>query len=418
MQSKLRAARLALGYQSQKALAAALNRKAQDMGLRISVDPRSVRRWESPESPWPQPDHAAALEALLGRPLSELGFSPARGSAAADPAYSTSSGPRETWAARHAGTSASALPQSIATDFMSSTAAHRRMYWSVPAARLQRLVSEHAALGWDLLHQVPGAAKPLMARAVAESSLLAGRLEFFDLQQPDLSQPSFELAHRAAFEADDSLLGSAIQAHMAFAPAFSGDPDQAELARDKLRSARTFARRGDASFEMLAWLDAVEAEVETRAGDTQRALALLQHAEDTYAQYDPETDASPPWLDWFSPARLAGFRGNTQLIAGQSAAARETLERALAGLPGDALKQRAIYHADLAAVAVLDRDPTTACIDLEKALELLGQHWYATAMDRVKSVRQSLREWDVLPQVRALDDQLYSWHTTIKSLAR
>ncbi len=62
---------------------------------------------------------------------------------------------------------------------------------------------------------------------------------------------------------------------MAFIPAFSGDPKRAGEARDKIRAAREFARRGTASPEMLAWLDAVEAETETRFGDTRKALQLI-----------------------------------------------------------------------------------------------------------------------------------------------
>ncbi|WP_405484943.1 hypothetical protein [Nocardia sp. NBC_00511] len=88
----------------------------------------------------------------------------------------------------------------------------------------------------------------------------------------------------------------------------------------------------------------------------------------------------------------------------------------LADLPAEAIKQRAVVLADLAAAAVLEREPEPACGYLDEALKLLGQHWYATAMVRVKAVRQKLRDWDSLPTVRALDDQLYNWHTMIKSL--
>lgn len=412
----LRSARQALGLRSQVALAEALNKAANDIGLRISINARTVRRWESADPPLPQREHVAALESFFGRPISELGFTVPWSEGGQVSTQAPGSGFKEAWAARCSGASASALPASVATDLMNGTASHRRMYWSVPASRLQRLVAEHAALGWDLLTQVPATAKPVMARAVSESSLLAGRLEFFDLQLPDQAKLSFVLALQAAREADDSLLGAAALAHMAFAPAFSGDPDQAEDARDKIRGARAFARRGDANAEMTAWLDAVEAEVETRFGDTRRALTLIRHAEEEYSRFDAETHPSPPWLDWFSPIRLAGFKGNTLAAAGRPREARETLQQALADLPDSAVKQRSVYYADLAAVSVLERDPDRACDYLNDALRLIGEHWYATAMDRVKDIRESLREWDSLPKVRALDDELYSWHATVKSM--
>ena len=146
---------------------------------------------------------------------------------------------------------------------------------------------------------------------------------------------------------------------MAFIPAFSGDAKRAEEARDKIRAARQFARRGSASPEMLAWLDAVEAEIETRFGDTRKALQLIRHAEDIYATEEPRP--SPAWLDWFSPIRLAGFKGNTLLIDRQPGPARETLKDVLEHLPQDAVKQRSVFLGDLAAVAVSENDPEEAC---------------------------------------------------------
>ncbi|WP_228837297.1 hypothetical protein [Nocardia amamiensis] len=290
------------------------------------------------------------------------------------------------------------------------------MYWSIPAARLHRLVAEHARLGIDLLPQVPGAAKEVLARAVSESNLLAGRLEFFDLQQPEAAHTSLVLALQAAHEASDSQLGAAALAHMAFAPAFSGDAARAEEARERVRAARAFARRGGANAEFTAWLDAVEAEVETRFGDTRRALALIHHAEEAYRGHSADTDPSPSWMDWFSPTRLAGFKGNTLLTAGRGREARETLVAVIGDLPPEEVKQKPIYLADAAAACVLEKNPEAACSLLEEALDLLARNWYATALDRIKAVRQSLRQWDSLPAVRALDERLYDWHTTVNSL--
>lgn len=413
----LRAARQALGYRSQTALAEAVNRAAQGIGLRVSVNARTVRRWESADPPWPHPEHVTALEALFQRPISELGFTPPwEGEGGVSKRASGHFATETRLGQRIARAAAALLPASVTTDFMAITVSYRHLYWSIPATRLHRSVADHAQLGIELLAQVPDSTKPMLARAVSESSLLAGRLEFFDLQQPELSQPSMVVALQAAHEADDALLGAAVLAHMAFAPAFSGDPSRAEEAREHMRAARAFARRGNASSEMIAWLDAVEAEVETRFGDTRRALSLIQHAEDSYREYDPEANPSPAWLDWFSPTRLAGFKGNTLLIAKRGREARETLVQVLADLPEDAVKQRAVYLADLAAASVLENNPEQACAHLEDALDHLGRTWYATAMDRIKAVRQSLRQWDSLPAVRTLDDRLYDWHTTVNSL--
>jgi ATP/maltotriose-dependent transcriptional regulator MalT len=265
-----------------------------------------------------------------------------------------------------------------------------------------------------LVVSVPEAARRSLAAAVSESSLLAGRIEFFDMQSPREAQQSLVVALQAAQDAGDSLLGAAVLAHMAFVPAFSDDAKRAEEARDKMRAARTFARRAAAPPELLAWLDAVEAEAETRFGDTRRALDLIRHAEEIYNTHEPRP--MPAWLDWFSPIRLAGFKGNTLLADHQPGPAKETLRKVLDQLPEESAKQRSVILGDLAAVAVSESDPEEACRLAELALDQLARTWYATGMARVRAVRTSLSPWESLRCVRSLDERLYDWNTTVSAM--
>jgi hypothetical protein len=166
--------------------------------------------------------------------------------------------------------------------------------------------------------------------------------------------------------------------------------------------------------EMLAWIDAVEAEAETRFGDTRKALQLIRHAEEIFAKEAPRP--APPWLDWFSPVRLAGFKGNTLLADHQLGQAKETLQAVLEQLPEDAAKQRSVILGDLAAVAASESSPEDACRFAGLALDQLARTWYATGMARVRSVRETLTQWESLPCVRELDERLYDWSTTISAL--
>lgn len=419
--TRLRSARQALGLRSQQQLAEAITRVGLGIGLRISITERTVRRWESDNPPWPHPDHQAAIEHLFGRPVTELGFTPPWAGdepdspqTAASPtiAAGAAAGPLAVFPRR---APSDPLPGSVVADYIAITSAYRHMYWAVPPAQLHDTVAAHVKLGAGLVASVPEAARRSLAAAVSESSLLAGRIEFFDLQNPQQAQASLVIALQAAQDAHDSLLGSAVLAHMAFIPAFSGDARRAEEARDKIRAARQFARRGSASPEMLAWLDAVEAETETRFGDTRKALQLIRHAEDIYTSEEPRP--SPAWLDWFSPVRLAGFKGNTLLADRQPGPARETLQGVLDHLPEHALKQRSVILGDLAAVAASEDDPDEACRLAELALDQLARTWYATGMARVRAVRASLSPWESLPCVCRLDERLYDWNTTINALA-
>ncbi|WP_045374362.1 helix-turn-helix domain-containing protein [Mycobacterium kyorinense] len=414
--ARLRAARQGLGLRSQAALAEAVTEAARSIGLRISVTPRTVRRWESASPPWPHPEHAAALEALFHCPITDLGFvAPWQGNQPDTPKDLRANKSRQ-HGRRPLDRVGATLPVGVAADYAAITVAYRHLYWTLPAAELLPLVAGHAGLGASLLSTIDESGRKGLATALSEVSLLAGRLEFFDLQQPEAAQPHFVLALQAAYEANDSLLGAAVLAHMAFAPAFSGDRTRAEEARDRIRAAHAFARRASAPAAITAWLNAVEAEVETRFRNTREALRLIDQAETLMVHQQVDTQL-PSWFDWFSLTRLQGFKGNTLVAAGRPHQAQAVLTQVLADLPDDAAKQRSVTLADLAAAAVADRDPGRACELLSEAIEGVSRQWYATAMDRIKAVRESLREYESLPAVRNLDAKLYDWHTTVNSFS-
>jgi hypothetical protein len=308
---------------------------------------------------------------------------------------------------------ATTQPASVGRDFEAVTRAHRHLYWSVAPADLHPAILEHARLGCALLPALAEPARRTLAAALAESYLLAGRIEFFDLRQPDRAGETLLRALQAAGEADDPLLGAAILAHTAFVPGWAGDRDGAT---ERMIAARTYARRGLASAEFLAWLDAVEAECATRRGDTRAALNFVSHAEDILATGSEHV--TPPWMDWFSPARLAAFKGNVQLKAGHLPQARATLGAALDDLLPEAEKQRSVLLGDLAAVEAAANDPQAACAYATRALEQLALTWYATGMERVREVRRALAKWQNEDCVRDLDDRLYAWGTTVSALQR
>lgn len=233
------------------------------------------------------------------------------------------------------------------------------------------------------------------------------------MREPERASATLLRALQAAGEADDPLLGAAVLAHMAFVPAWTGDRGAAV---ERMVAARTYARRGPASAELLAWLDAVEAECETRCGHTRTALHLVGHAEDLLAAGGEH--ASPEWLDWFSPVRLAAFKGNTQLRAGHLPQARTTLLGVLDGLPAAEDKQRTVILGDLAAVEAAAGRPEEACRYALRALDQLAVTWYAMGMDRITEVRRSLAPHQHEQCVRELDDRLYGWATTVSALRR
>ncbi|MFE9372220.1 transcriptional regulator [Streptomyces sp. NPDC006711] len=410
--ARLRAARVAAGYNSQQALADALTK------LGLSVGTRQLRRWESANPPWPHPDCQRALTRLLGQDMQSLGFTPpdGRDEASPDPSRRVVVGGAIAalgLATVPAQAQATMQPATVAADFAAVTRSHRRMYWSVAPAELHPSVLAHARLGCALLAETAGDTRKAVAVALAESYLLAGRVEFFDLREPNAADSTLLRALQAAGEADDPLLGAAVLAHTAFIPGWAGER---EKAIERLIAARTYARRGPASADLLAWLDAVEAECETRCGNTRTALHLIGHGEGVLAA--DTGHPTPDWLDWFSAARLAAFKGNTQLKAGHLPQARQTLEQVLEELPPESDKQRTVILGDLAAVEAAAGNPEEACRYATLALNQLAITWYATGMDRVREVRRALAPHQHEQCVRDLDDQLYGWATTVSALTR
>ncbi|MFD3915595.1 transcriptional regulator [Streptomyces sp. NPDC058603] len=416
---RLKSARVAAGYTSQQALADALTESAKGLGIRgLSVGVRQVRRWESANPPWPQPDCQRVLTHLLGQPMESLGFTPPWDAVGASPDrvrrnLITATVAAVGLAAVPTQTASAVQPASVAADFTAVTRSHRRLYWSVAPATLHPSAAAHASLGCALLPETAGQTRKLVAAALAETWMLVGRIEFFDLRDPDRASDTLLRALQAAGEADDSLLGSAILAHTAFIPGWEGRRDDA---MERMVAARTYARRGPASAEFEAWLDAVEAECETRCGNSRTALNLIGRAEDTIAAGSGHPH--PDWMDWFGPVRLAAFKGNTQLKAGHVPQARTTLLTVLDELSPEEDKRSTVVLGDLAAVEAAAGNPAESCQYAIRALDQLAVTWYATGMDRVREVRKSLAPWQHEPSVRELDDRLYGWATTVSALAR
>jgi len=416
---RLKAARQHAGFASQQALADALTRAAPQLGLgHLMISSRQVRRWESAAPPWPRADHQKLLVQVLHQPVEQLGFTPpwevpASGPEAAAAAAHHQPPKRASTPAALAMPTASGMiqPPTAISDYATITAAYRRLYASVQPAHLHAAVVEHTRMGAHLLTETTGVTRQILATALAESLLLAGRIEFFDLRRTEEADRTFVQALQAAGEADDPLLGSAILAHAAFIP---GWIRQREQAADRMRAARVYARRGPAAADFIAWLDAVEAECETISGNTREALRLVHHAETILASGSDHR--LPDWFTWFSPVRLAAFKGNTQLKAGDLIQARETLTGALQAASVTDDKQRTVILGDLAAVEAAHGDPETACQYAEQALDQIGRTWYATGMDRVLEVRKALQPWAGQDCVQRLDDRLYGWKTTLSTL--
>lgn len=278
---------------------------------------------------------------------------------------------------------------------------YQTLYHSTAPAALMTPVVAHLRTVGDLLTRGPASAE--RRRLLANRSrvaTLAGRLAFFDFQDPMTARGYYNLSLEAAREAGDHLQAAAALGHVAFIPA-------AEMgfsaALDYLTGAAHHVTKHPHA-PVSSWLAAVESEMHTNAGSYSAALAAIDRAREALS--GPEPAHEPPWFDYYDPTRLAGFAGYASLRAGRLDDAAASLDDAVQRLPRLAVKQRAVFLADMATVKLRSGDLDHACHIAGDAAEQLHQAGYATGAERLREFRAEVNPWKTSIPVRALDDQL------------
>jgi transcriptional regulator with XRE-family HTH domain/tetratricopeptide (TPR) repeat protein len=230
----------------------------------------------------------------------------------------------------------------------------------------------------------------------ARSGILAGRLSFFDLDDPLAARGYYSAALEAAREVHDRHQSASALAHLSFIPAASGSQN---AALDYLEGARAELAQ-DPCGPIESWLAAVASELHANAGDHDAALAAVEAARVAA----DSTDRAPGWFDFYDDSRLAGFAGYAYLRAGRYNDARRELDDALR-LPLAAAKQRAVLHADLATVHFHAGELDEACRVASIAIDELQRAGYATGSERIRAFLALVRPHHASPAVRQLRER-------------
>jgi transcriptional regulator with XRE-family HTH domain len=219
---------------------------------------------------------------------------------------------------------------------------------------------------------------------LSRANLLAGRVNFFDMNKAQAARAYLDLAREAAEQAADPVMTSVVFGHMAFLPAaklnFDASASYVAAARDAL-SREPVALVG-------SWLHAVEGELNTRAGSLTPARHCLDRAR--AALGTPWRGPAPKWFDFYDAKRLNGFEGFTLRMAGDLAGARTRLVAALEPGPELGPKQRAVTKLDLAAISVKEGDVDSGSRLAADAATDLRHSGYATAVDRLVEVKHMI----------------------------
>ena len=155
---------------------------------------------------------------------------------------------------------------------------------------------------------------------------------------------------------------------------------------------------------VASWLSAVESEIRTNAGTHAEALGAVDRAREKLA--DPGLIADLPWFDYYDSTRLSGFAGYALLHDKQIEGSRAALTDAAERLPRAAVKQKAVFLADIATAELAGGDLDRACATAGDAAEQLRRAGYAVGVGRLREFRRAVGQWSDSTPVKALDEQL------------
>jgi len=278
---------------------------------------------------------------------------------------------------------------------------YQALYHSTAPAVLMTPVVAHLDTLRDFLRQgAPMALRRKLFANRARVATLAGRLAFFDLKDSLAARGYYNLALESAREAGDHLQAAAALGHVAFIPA---SDHCYSAALDYLRAASNQAGKHPDG-RVTSWLSAVESEIRTNAGGHAEALGAIDRAREKLA--DPGLIADLPWFDYYDSTRLSGFAGYALLRDKQYDGSRAALTDAAGHLPRAAVKQKAVFLADIATVELAGGDLDRACATAGDAAEQLRRAGYAVGVGRLREFRRSVDKWSDSVPVKALDEQL------------
>lgn len=280
-------------------------------------------------------------------------------------------------------------------------AGYQRMYHITAPSLLLTPVVAHLDVTRELLREAGSTClRRSLLRNQAQVALLAGRISFFDLNDPIAARGYYSLAIESSIESGAHHLATSALGHSAFISAAEG---RVATAVQYLEQAGTLLDR-EPHHRLASWLAAVGSEITANAGSADESLAFIDRARVALARPVLAPDLS--WFDFFDESRLDGFAGYASLRARRYDEAMTLLTATLKRLPGDAVKQRAVVLADLAAAHLASGDLDRSCAIATDAVDSLCQAGYATGLDRLRTLRSSMTPWAASAAVRDLDQHL------------
>ncbi|CCK32820.1 hypothetical protein BN159_8442 [Streptomyces davaonensis JCM 4913] len=387
----------------------------EEMSEVVACAPRLVAAWEDGDVQLPRPVYQRILTRLTGRTMSELGFrlsSPARPvppAVAADEPEQEQGLDRRAFVVDGAGAALSLIPLGPAGEnppgrigvgdvravdrAVSQIYEHDHAHGSVA---LRRAASEalHTAYGWLQVGTYTERTGRRLRSATGHLSIAAGWLSY-DSGRPADARSLYGEALAAARIADDPALEGHAFGCLSLLAKASGRPREAISAA---QGAQTVVK-SYGSARMLSLMAMREAGGWALLGDASATDQAIVRAHRLYAK--GPSDADPDWLEFYTPAELAGLEALARADLDQHERAAAGAEQAVL-LHGDTFaRNRALYTADIAIQhAVSERpEPEAAAEAAGRVLAYLPEVRSGRLLKQLHNVESALQRHAAVPAV-------------------
>ncbi|MFJ6852187.1 XRE family transcriptional regulator [Streptomyces sp. NPDC091271] len=361
---------------TQTELAESVNDYLRSIGREGTVSDRTARHWLTGKTRWPHPRQREALEAVFGCTAGELGFTPPAGSPSPtrteDPVH------RRNFLTAATGTTAAVVPLIAARPHAVGTTDVIRLrsgldaLTALDASRggheaLERAALAGAAEALDL--QKRAASQRIRQRlfSVAANYTASAAWSAVDARQSDRAQSHLNRALYLAGMGKDPVAELRVWNSHAMLAVHRGEFSQAVDAGQAAQA--TAVTRRDPLFASLA--HARTAIGHSVVGDRRGALRSLGHAEDALSKASLE-ESRPSWVAFYGPAELLAITAIVRDDIGDAAGAEAASHRALAAIPKQFRRNRALATLQLALTQLHQRDIDQACGTAAKVFALMA----------------------------------------------
>jgi hypothetical protein len=257
----------------------------------------------------------------------------------------------------------------------------------------------HVLIDMGKRDQWPGPRADL-ASLVGQMALLTGLLHVMGPRDLGGARARYDLALRAATEAEDWDLAAYVLGSLAFEATSAGRLGDARALRD---AAWDLAERR-APPRTRAWAAALSSELFARDGDEAASRRSLDLGFTAIAQ----TRDDPAWkgVGWFDETRLIAYEGGNLVLLGQYPSAVGALRLSLGQLAPDRFKHRCTLSTDLATALLKQGEVEEPCALALDALRLATAISHQESVERVRRVHFQLLRWRAHPAVRELGERL------------